>query len=865
MASHLQDLAGDSSGLRSLGSAEAQFGVDAGPPPGSSGVSLATQLVEEMVAAWRRGERPPAETFLDRHPELSAESALRLIHEEICLLQEAGLEVAPADFVSRFPKWRAELELLVACQRLLRLKPATGALPEVGDVLGAFRLVAELGRGASGRVFLALQNNLAARPVTLKVMACGQEEHLTLARMQHMNIVPLYSEEVLPVCNQRILCMPYLGGATLARLLELLGACPPPARSGKHLVEALDRAQEGLPVQLPSQGPYRGILARLPYVQAIAWIGTCLADGLQYAHDRGLVHMDVKPSNVLLTADGQPMLLDFHLARGAVEPAGPLALGLGGTTAYASPEQRAAMASIRAGRPIGTPVDGRSDIYSLGVLLYEALGGSMPRRTTDGATRPLHRLNPQVSVGLSDIIAKCLRRDPRDRYASAAAVAGDLRRHLNHMSLSGVPNRSVIERWQKWRRRQPAALARQAFLMLSAAAVIAAAGLLLDAYRRRAHELAEALDKSRAYLASARFVEAESTLKHALDLAGSSPAFAHWRRLYEAELRAVLRNRKAADLHRLADLVRFRDGLAPQPSEEARTLLDRGREIWGAHALLLSPVSGRREPEVERRIRTDLLDIITIWADLHVRLAPAIEAGQARREALAQLDRASVLLGSGPALERLRRAYGKDLGKPVAAGDAATSLLEPQTAWEHCDLGRAYLRDGEHGRASVQFRQAVDLQPQDFWPNFYQGVCAYKLGRFHEALSAFRVCISLADNPAECYFNRALAYESLGQSDEALRDYTRALQHDEKLTGAALNRGILHYAAGRYAEAAGDFSRALATAPARERRGVIHYNRALVSLARGDRPAALADLKAATECGHAGARELYQRLDLSRD
>ena len=289
--------------------------------------------------------------------------------------------------------------------------------------------------------------------------------------------MPLYSEQVLPSRNQRILCMPYLGGATLARLLELLRGCPAPTRTGKHLIDALDQAQEALPVRFPSQGPYRGTLARSPYVQAIAWIGACLADGLQYAHERGLVHMDIKPSNVLLTGDGQPMLLDFHLARGPIDPAGPLPPGLGGTTAYASPEQRAAMASIRQGKPIGVPVDGRSDIYSLGVLLYEALGGSIPGRRKAATLLPLYRLNPQVSAGLSDIIHKCLRSDPRDRYPNAAALASDLRRHLNHLPLMGVPNRSLIERWRKWRRRKPSALARQVFLVLSASAAIAAAAL----------------------------------------------------------------------------------------------------------------------------------------------------------------------------------------------------------------------------------------------------------------------------------------------------------------------------------------------------------------------------------------------------
>ena len=128
----------------------------------------------------------------------------------------------------------------------------------MGEVLGGFRLVAELGRGASGRIFLALQNSLAARPVVLKVTTCGQEEHLTLARLQHMNIVPLYSEEVLPSRNQRILCMPYLGGATLARLLELLRDCPP----RRALREAPDRGARPDPGGPAGQLPQPGALSR---------------------------------------------------------------------------------------------------------------------------------------------------------------------------------------------------------------------------------------------------------------------------------------------------------------------------------------------------------------------------------------------------------------------------------------------------------------------------------------------------------------------------------------------------------------------------------------------------------------------------
>jgi eukaryotic-like serine/threonine-protein kinase len=861
METSLYDSTSDISAIPAL--APGSVGGDSGAVAahGSPASSLVSGFVEEMIAAWKRGEPVRAEAFLDQVPELSAESALRLIYEEMCLRRKAGHSFLTAEVVDRFPQWRPQLERLLDCQRLVHGEQPDRGFPRVGDVLGEFRLVAELGRGASGPIFLALQNSLALRPVVLKVTTCSQEEHLALARLQHMNIVPLYSEQVIPGRNQRALCMPYLGGATLDRLFALLRDCPPSRRSGKELIDALDLAQASVPLRFSHQGPYRATLARSPYAAAIAWIGACLADGLQYAHDRGLVHMDIKPSNVLLTADGQPMLLDFHLSSGPIDAGGALPRRLGGTTAYASPEQKAAMAAIREGGAIPTRVDGRSDIYSLGAFLYEALGGNIPGRGTPGATLPLERLNSEVSTGLSDIIRKCLSVDPSDRYARASAVASDLRRHLNHLPLVGVPNRSLFERWQKWRRRRPTALVQQGSLVLAIGAAITAATILVGAYRHRLDELKIAIETSRGYVATRQFGLAEDVLKRALALAGSTPAFESWRQMCVVELRLVLRDRKAAELHELAELVRFRSGMSARPSDDARSLVERGRAIWAAHTLLLAPIPGRSELEIEQAIRTDLLDIITVWADLNVRLATASETKGAIRESLAQLDEAAGILGSGPALERLRVMYQEALGPAVGSPRTTAVPLEPKTAWEHCDLGRAYLRDGEFAAAATQFQAAVDLHPRDFWSNFFQGLCAHKLGRFDEAVSAFRVCISLAENPAECYFNRALAYEALGRTEEALLDYTRALRCDDRLTGAALNRGILYHNARRYADAAVDLSRALAMNPPRDLRGVILFNRALVALARNDRRAALLDLNAAIESGHAQARELLNRLE----
>src|SRR5262249_42076150 len=160
---------------------------------------------------------------------------------------------------------------------------------------------------------------------------------------------------------------------------------------------------------------------------------------LQYAHERRLVHLDLKPSNVLLAADGQPMLLDFHLAQEPIDPGRGEPIRLGGTPGYMSPEQEATLWAIQQGRKPEWPIDGRSDVYSLGVLLYEALSGRderrgmrdekdssssslIPRPSSLVPRTPLHRSNPRVSIGLSDVVSKCLTQEPRDRYPQMASL-----------------------------------------------------------------------------------------------------------------------------------------------------------------------------------------------------------------------------------------------------------------------------------------------------------------------------------------------------------------------------------------------------------------------------------------------------------
>src|SRR5262249_30049403 len=216
------------------------------------------------------------------------------------------------------------------------------------------------------------------RPVVLKLAPLGGQEHLSLARLQHTHIVPLYWAQDFPRRKLRALCMPYLGGATLAQLLDRLRGEAPKQGGGQAILQVLDEFQGPVALPLPANGAARVFLARASYVRAVCWIGICLAEALHYAHQRGLVHLDLKPANVLLAADGQPMLLDFHLARGPVRPGEAAPEWLGGTPGYMAPEQQRALEAVRQGQPVPTAVDGRADLYALGVLLYEVLAGRPP-------------------------------------------------------------------------------------------------------------------------------------------------------------------------------------------------------------------------------------------------------------------------------------------------------------------------------------------------------------------------------------------------------------------------------------------------------------------------------------------------------
>ena len=364
-------------------------------------------------------------------------------------------------------------------------------LPEAGGRFLDFQLRRELGRGAFGRVFLADQEHMAGRPVALKVTADAVGETNALAQLQHTNVVPIYS--VHHHGSLQAVCMPYFGSTTLADVITGLDGGKNLPDSGRGLLSTLDArksrkhgsssvrdgvaAAEPSTVNLPSAGqvaratrvdarPMAQIehLRQSNYVDAILWLGLRLADGLAHAHERGILHRDLKPANVLFTDDGEPMLLDFNLAtdlklivRGSTEL-------IGGTLPYMSVEH------LEAFQGDLETIDARSDIFSLGVILFELLTGRHPYEIRRGVVNEvlplmiqdrrgllpdLRTKNRGVSPAVEAIIRRCLDPDPDRRYQEARHLVEDLKRQVENLPLLHTREPSLRERVGKWARRHP--------------------------------------------------------------------------------------------------------------------------------------------------------------------------------------------------------------------------------------------------------------------------------------------------------------------------------------------------------------------------------------------------------------------------
>jgi serine/threonine protein kinase/Tfp pilus assembly protein PilF len=809
------------------------------------GGSLVEQLAEEMACRWRTGQRSLAEEYLNRYPDLwqRPDAALELIAEELALREEYKEPVSNSQLASRFPQWADQVRTLGNVQRAFGSRPDVPRFPQVGDSLGEFHLIAELGRGAHGRVFAATQGSLGGRTVVLKLTRRGGREHLSLARVQHTHIVPLYSVHDLPEHGLCALCMPYFGGATLATLLSSVETLSPACRTGNDLATALRSAQ--LVDATGGDGQSGHVYSRCSYSDGICRIGICLANALQFAHERGLLHLDVKPSNVLIAADGVPMLLDFHLAHAPLVAGDAPPVRLGGTPEYMAPELAAALEAVRTASCITTSVDCRADIYSLGVVLAEALG-----------SRPGTQ-NSCISAGLADILKRCLAPSAADRYATAGEVAADLERHLANLPLKGVVNRSLTERWRKWRKRYPYALS---LAVLFLTLVACGMNLVMQA-SSRADRATAALQEGESRLREGRFGEAIEVLRGGELLTADLP----FQRSLDANLReARLRaeqGQAAVELHQLCERLRPFYGAEVVSQSQLQLAESRCRELWAQRDAIVRRLEGQSTPELERQWRSDLLDIGILAANLQIRTASPQQAENAHRRSLVILDEAESLLGPSGVLYLERAAHTSALGLSAVAAVATRNAnsFPPQTPWEHFAIGRAYLGAGDIRRALSEMDRCLARDPASLWANYFRGVCSLRLGETVDASTAFSVCVALSPRSAWSFYSRGVAYSESGHLERAFADFNQAIALDGGFTPAILGRAIVHSRAGRYPDALADLRLALAGGL---NPSIVNYHTATVHFTAGDKASAISALR---EClahnpAHREARDMLDRL-----
>ena len=389
-----------------------------------------------LAALWPQNVPDDVRALLDGNPQLRADrtAVLDLAFDEYCRLAEAGQAPDPEEYCARFPTFGHSLLQAILAQEYLEANPSlleekrdTTPWPVPGETFLGFRLLRELGRGAFARVFLAAEPDLGDRLVAVKISSRVSDEAKTLGQLNHPNVMKVHSVRKDECSGLTAVCMPYLGGATLHGVLTSFQKGQP-----RRARVILDAARAALGTDAMDDGPApHPLLETASYAEGVCLVGAQLADALAFMHARDFYHRDLKPSNVLLCPDGRPMLLDFNLS--ANPHAGRERLG--GTLPYMSPEQ----VSATFGLDGAAPVDGRSDLFSLGVILFELLTGRPPfgevprgvpsaedcadllERQKAGAP-PVRQLCPEATPALQLLLEHCLRKDPAERPNSAVEV-----------------------------------------------------------------------------------------------------------------------------------------------------------------------------------------------------------------------------------------------------------------------------------------------------------------------------------------------------------------------------------------------------------------------------------------------------------
>jgi serine/threonine protein kinase/tetratricopeptide (TPR) repeat protein len=676
-------------------------------------------------------------------------------------------------------------------------------------VLGDFELRAEIGRGGMGTVFEAWQRSLH-RKVALKALngSLGptsnavlrfQREAKAAAKLSHPHILPIYAQgqqDGVYYYVMELVAGPGLNGV-IAQARQRCGADTainsPDETVALGAPEATQGAAETIIVR---ETPRRASLSDssvllLPpgevhsdeeYFRFIARHIASIADALEYAHQRGVIHRDIKPHNLLFCADGRLVVSDFGLARVIEEPGVTVTGEFFGSPLYMSVEQ------ITRG---ANNVDHRTDIYSLGATMYEwlTLRPPFPGESREQViSRVLHteaaaprELNPAVPVDLETICLKAIDKDPARRYQTAAEMRDDLQRFLG-----SAPIRA--------RRAGLASRARRLVMRHQIVSVLAGALII-------------ALLMGKELLDTREEVKSQATA-HQREREENQLVFEEILRSLPPEVKGV-----AWTLETVAPVVQDVMRRSPANGDGTGGLLTSGpnaaaagtpaglarraaADLYAAHTD--DPEADSATPEdPEEQAERRLVTLAEEESD------PAIKAELAARAIeLHPQSRAAARLSV------LAFCLTRDYPRMLSQAEQLVRLREDDPGavlWR----GLANLLTDAPERALADFSFAVEKDGRSAWTRALRGLALLRTGEPDDAMLELTTAVSLEPGLAVAWLGRGAANAAMGRFDHAIGDVTHALELQPTDADAFAIRGEYHAALGHYTEAADDFDEAI--------------------------------------------------------
>jgi tetratricopeptide (TPR) repeat protein len=582
-----------------------------------------------------------------------------------------------------------------------------------------------------------------------------------------------------------------------------------------------------------------------------------ITSGLAHAHARGILHRDLKPANILLTDDMQPMILDFNLSQNIGGAPSSSSL-IGGTLPYMAPEHL--RATMGAGR-----VDTRSDVYAIGVMLFEMLTGQLPF-ATDAAAFPesldamirqrygqqpsARSINPQVSLAVDSIIRRCLEPDATRRYQSAAELLEDLQCQRSDLPLKFAPDRSWRERSRKWIRRHPR-LASAGGLSVVAGGIIL---LMAAALIWRGHRL----NRMQAVEQFRQFQSLAPRAVIALSLPGKDAP---------PPDRALALGTQALALYSVGEPDWQSEPIYQSlPDGDRQQLRATLKELLYRMASAEQTAARAEGPDGKQRLDQALA---------YNAMAQNLGDGGWRRPLRDQQSELEDARGRSAVAERLRRAARQDgallepddylaaLPKVLARQYAeALPLLQrytcdhPENSFAWFLLGNCYFAMKADQDAEVCYTHCLANVPEAGEPYVWRGIVRLQLGRWAQAEADFTEALRRHTDPVAVSLNRARARERQGRLKEAIDDYTAAIERGRNDSLTYLLRSNAYYGLGDDERGDRDLHEGLRREPIDDDGWVL---RSAKRFAMGDADGALADVDRALLLNPTSSRALRNR------